>query len=506
VDAWLTRMYERHGPRYVDGTIVALFAVGLLGLVPAVIQIVGHYEGLSLGQSAVTLLVADGLVLIGALVPIALQLRRIRALRAWSSGDRGAETASLAHRASFETPRALATSIAITAVFLPLLAACFLALQLSDHHVWSDYAALTLVVVVSAGMGGVVTYFFLDLAFRPIRATFHETSVQQAEGSLATRLILFLTFMILDAGLWVGVLNVTRSGDVSDLALGVVGGAALVTLIQALVLVFLLSGTVLGPIHDLIAGTRSITAGELGSRVPVTTSDEFAELTTSFNRMAEELGRRTEELEASRARIVASSDEARRKVERDLHDGAQQHLVLLDLKLGMLKRSLESDPARAAEIAVEAKADLDQALSELRDLAHGIYPSVLGNDGLTPALEEAANRSAIPATVEANGAGRYPPELEAAVYFCCLEALQNAGKYAGKDAKATVALEQRDGRLVFSVTDDGRGFDPASVNGSTGIQNMSDRIGALGGEVRIDSTPGEGTTVAGSVPAGGRDA
>ncbi len=98
------------------------------------------------------------------------------------------------------------------------------------------------------------------------------------------------------------------------------------------------------------------------------------------------------------------------------------------------------------------------------------------------------------------GAGRHPPEIEAAVYFCCLEALQNVAKHAGEDATATVRLSQDDGELRFEVTDDGRGFDAASANGSAGLQNMADRIGALGGELRVESSPGSGTTVAGSVP------
>jgi signal transduction histidine kinase len=298
-------------------------------------------------------------------------------------------------------------------------------------------------------------------------------------------------------GAWVTDPGTGATGLLKVYAVGAVG--ALVLGLSGLALILL---TVLGPIRQLRTGTRWVAAGGFGWRVPVVSTDELGELAGSFNRMAEGLGTRTEELRASRARIVASSDETRRKVERDLHDGAQQHLVLLDLKLGLAKKVVADNPRGVAALE-EAQADLERALSELRDLAHGIYPSVLTNDGLPAALREAAARSPIPVTVEAEGNSRYRPELEAAVYFCCLEAMQNAGKYAGEAAKANVRLTRQGHELIFEVRDDGRGFDPASANGSAGLQNMSDRIGALGGEVSIESSPGKGTRVVGSVPIGG---
>jgi signal transduction histidine kinase len=177
--------------------------------------------------------------------------------------------------------------------------------------------------------------------------------------------------------------------------------------------------------------------------------------------------------------------------------------VLLDLKLSLAKKLVAGNPRGMAALE-EAQADLERALRELRDLAHGIYPSALTNDGLRAALEEAANRSALPVKVEAEGNRRYRPELEAAVYFCCVEALQNAGKYAGEGAAATVRLRPSGYQLQFEVLDDGRGFDTAPLNGSAGLQNMADRVGALGGELEIDSTPGAGTRVAGAIPIGER--
>jgi signal transduction histidine kinase len=140
-------------------------------------------------------------------------------------------------------------------------------------------------------------------------------------------------------------------------------------------------------------------------------------------------------------------------------------------------------------------------MTQLRELARGIYPAQLENEGLGGALGQAVNRVAIPATLECDGVGHYPREIEAAVYFCCLEALQNSAKHAGEAARARVTLAARDDALFFAVIDDGRGFDPSGVDSeSSGLQNMTDRIGALGGTLRIDSGPSRGTTVSGRLP------
>jgi signal transduction histidine kinase len=223
--------------------------------------------------------------------------------------------------------------------------------------------------------------------------------------------------------------------------------------------------------------------------VPVTSSDELGRLAQSFNDMLDEL-------EASRVRIVTAADSARRTVERDLHDGAQQRLVLLRLKLNLLKR----DPSRV-DLIDELAAELDLALADLRDLARGLYPARLESDGLPGALADVADSAAIPTTLESNGTGRVSPQIEAAVYFCCLEALQNAAKHAGPEASARISVAATGTALSFEITDDGAGFDPAiTPTGSSGLQNMRDRVGALGGELRVTSTPGAGTTIAGRVP------
>jgi signal transduction histidine kinase len=248
-------------------------------------------------------------------------------------------------------------------------------------------------------------------------------------------------------------------------------------------------GAVMSPIRDLARGTSEVASGRLGTRVPVTSTDELGQLATSFNHMVDEL-------QASRARVVAAGDTARRQVERDLHDGAQQRLVLIRLKLNLLKR----DPTRL-DLIDELTSELDQALAELRDLARGLYPARLESDGLPGALADVAERAPIPTAIESNGTGRMPPQVEAAVYFCCLEALQNAAKHAGPSATARISVTTTGSTLSFEIADDGAGFDPATARaGGSGLQNMSDRVGALGGNVRVDSAPGGGTKVVGTIP------
>jgi signal transduction histidine kinase len=205
-----------------------------------------------------------------------------------------------------------------------------------------------------------------------------------------------------------------------------------------------------------------------------------------------------EDLKASRQRLVAAQDEERRKLERNIHDGAQQQLVALAVKLGLAERLVERDAAKATAMLAEARTATGEALEDLRDLARGIYPPLLADQGLAAALEAQARKSPVPATVDPDGIGRYPQEIEAAVYFCSLEALQNVAKYA-KASSVSVRLGSADGSLSFEIEDDGRGFDPATVARGTGLQGMADRLAALGGLLTVKSQPGSGTTVTGSV-------
>ena len=215
--------------------------------------------------------------------------------------------------------------------------------------------------------------------------------------------------------------------------------------------------------------------------------------------LSADLQARLDELRASRQRLVSAQDLERRRLERNLHDGAQQHLVALKVKLGLAEMLLGRDPAKAAVTLEQLKGDADEALETLRDLARGIYPPLLADKGLVVALESQARKATLPVHIHSDGIGRYPQEIEAALYFCTLEALQNVQKYAAASA-VEVRLRDDGGQVHVDVTDDGRGFDVAAVSRGAGLTNMEDRIDALGGSLHVASTPGSGTTLRATVP------
>jgi signal transduction histidine kinase len=217
-------------------------------------------------------------------------------------------------------------------------------------------------------------------------------------------------------------------------------------------------------------------------------------------RLTAELKARLVDLRASRQRLVAAQDQERRRLERNLHDGAQQQLVALAVKQRLAQGLVRQDPDKAAQMLADLQTDTAEALENLRDLARGIYPPLLADKGLPTALEGHARKVHLPVTVEADGLGRYPQEVEAAVYFCCLEALQNVIKYADA-SHVSVNLSTEAGQLTFSVIDDGKGFVPGTEPSGSGLQGMSDRMEALGGVLEVRSEPGIGTTVTGRIPA-----
>jgi signal transduction histidine kinase len=238
--------------------------------------------------------------------------------------------------------------------------------------------------------------------------------------------------------------------------------------------------------------------GELARQIGLTL--HTAKLDSALQASLDEVRRQARELQASRGRIVEAGDAARRQIERDIHDGVQQHLVALAVKVRLIKQLQTQNPAKAVELLDSLGGDLNDALSELRDLAHGIYPPLLADKGLLEALASAAGRAVVPTEVQAAGIRRYSRVVEATAYFCCLEAFQNAGKHAGADVLVRVSVREDGDALIFTVTDDGAGFDIRAMSRGAGFTNMNDRLGAVGGTLRVESTPGTGTRVTGTIP------
>ena len=209
-----------------------------------------------------------------------------------------------------------------------------------------------------------------------------------------------------------------------------------------------------------------------------------------------------EDLRESRRRIVSAQDERARALERNIHDGAQQQLVALSVQLRLAEGMVDRDPAKARGLLADLQARTAETLEDLRDLARGIYPPLLADKGLPAALEAQARKSSLPVIVQPDGVGRYGPDVESAVYFCCLEALNNVAKYA-EASTVEIHLAHANGELRFDVIDDGHGFDPSATDHGSGLQGMADRLDAIGGSIEVDSAPGQGTRVVGRLPVEG---
>ena len=204
-----------------------------------------------------------------------------------------------------------------------------------------------------------------------------------------------------------------------------------------------------------------------------------------------------EELRASRSRIVEAGERERRRLERDLHDGAQQRLVAIQIRLDMA-RELAGTEDLANQLDATRK-DAEAAVEELRALARGIYPVVLKELGLAAALRSLARSSPVPIGVTDDGIGRSSDAIEAAIYFVASEAIQNSGKHAGPDAKVAVTLARTEDTIEFTVSDDGAGMLPETDSDGIGIAGMRDRIKAVGGHFEIVSAPGQGTSIHGTI-------
>jgi signal transduction histidine kinase len=259
-------------------------------------------------------------------------------------------------------------------------------------------------------------------------------------------------------------------------------------------------------VTDVIIAGRPVAAivhdAELLSDEPLLHSIAAYAVTVLENqKLIDQLSESLRELTESRARLVTVADDERHRIERDLHDGAQQRLVALQIKLEMLAEEFDVEsPGSAARIRA-LEEEVATTLDEVRRFGRGLYPAVLADRGLSAALHAVARSAAVPTTIDARLPHRYAREVESAVYFVCLEAIQNAAKH-GHASRISIAMTG-DTYLHFDVRDDGVGFDPSAGPSGAGLTNMRDRVGAVGGTLDVSSAPGRGTRVTGAIPVTG---
>ena len=246
----------------------------------------------------------------------------------------------------------------------------------------------------------------------------------------------------------------------------------------------------LTPVEEKLFGGLAAQAGLMVKAV---------RLRADLARQLAEISQRAAELQASRQRIVAIQDDERRRLERDIHDGAQQHLVALAVNLRLAQTLVARSSNRAEAVFADLRTTAAETIETLTDLSRGIYPRVLTEAGLVPALRAAADACPVPVTVTADPLGREPADMEAALYFCCLEALQNAAKHA-RATHIAVEVRRRDGAITLAASDDGAGFNADAPHTGTGLTNMRDRIESVGGTLTVASRAGAGTAITARIP------
>lgn len=521
----LGRLYARLGVRYVPLALVWLGFLALVGGLASVV-VAARLLGQSYRPPVELVWMVEAGIGVGCGIPFVFIWRDARPLVSWIREGRPQVTAPDAWQAGvLLIRRALPRCFVLTSVLLTAAVAW----AVGHYNLGAGgFAVGWIFTALGTAVTAAYMFFVGEAMFRPAvqdagRSVPPGGGVRQARGRVRQKVLLALAVTTAFAVLVSQAIGSIGHSPVSRM-LGAVGIAVVIALTFTPVLIRAVTDSVLGPVSRLTSATARAAAGDLEHPVPVSSDDELGVLITSFNDMilglherealrgektqlsaalqdsVEDLKRHVEELRASRARVVAAADLERRRVERDLHDGAQQQLVLLGMKLALTRSLIKADPPAAAAMHDELRADLSLAIGQLRDLAHGIYPAVLVSEGLPGALRDAAGRAQVVTEVRWNGTGRYLAEVEAAVYFCCLEALQNVVKHAGDGARVRIELSARDRRLRFEIADDGQGYETGVVPASGGLQNMTDRIGALGGHFRIHSAPGSGTTILGSIP------
>jgi signal transduction histidine kinase len=338
----------------------------------------------------------------------------------------------------------------------------------------------------------------IDTAGRDLKAAQTLASTNEGKRRMDSIRAQFDRLMAREAGL--SAVLQQRTDTASRRAVAAAAGGIAGSLLLVAVFAGYLSRAIVRPVRQAADMAGRLAGGDLGTRMPGGGIAEIGVLQRSFNTMARALQDSRAELTASRARIVTAGDHARRRIERDLHDGTQQRLVSLVLDLRAAERSLPPEPELRAQLDRVADG-LTGALDELRDLSRGIHPAILSAGGLGPALKALANRSGLPVELDVDLSSRLPEPVEVAAYYVVSEALANAAKHA-RASVVDIALAVRDSTLHLSVRDDGVGG--AVVGRGSGLVGLTDRVEAMGGTISLTSPTGQGTSLLVGLPLDGR--
>jgi signal transduction histidine kinase len=511
------RLHDRLGRNYVTVLLAGAAASIPMFTILAPVAL-GPLAGATIGTylSGLWFLTPAWMALVGVAAEIVVA-RTIRPLRAWLAKEPSTQGASAAwHAAVTRLPRAVLLG-GMVVVVGAVPATLFWTRNVAGLSEATSLLAIPFITVFVL-TGAALHYLIWERATRPvvleIAAWLPPTFRPEARSlSLSTRLLMLIPIMNVLAALLAAsfatpdVDQTERVGVALLVAFGV-------TVVVAVPLTLMLRRSLLLPMGNLLEAMGRVTRGDLDAQLPVVTADELGTVAEHFNTMLVGLKERErlsgenerlqaqvrahlDEVVASRARIIAASDAERRRVERNIHDGAQQRLVALALELRLLEhRAASSGSTELGDGLTKAGASLSEALRELKELARGLHPQILTTDGLRPALKQLAARAPIPVSVEAP-AGRFLDPVESTVYFIVSEALANVAKYS-KAKRADVHVEQRDGKLRLSVKDDGVGG--ADANAGSGLSGLADRVAALDGSLTVESPPGEGTLVSAELP------
>ena len=494
------RLYERLGWKLVPATVVIQAITAVITLAAgAFTLVVGYLDG-SFGEYAEYLAWTLAAVLVGGLTGTLVSWRLARPALLWIRQP--ADPTASAEQAWLSLHHWLNRTIVSITLGVALLACPVSFAYLIpnfDVHGWEIFGQFV-ALVTGISFGFALVLLIGETLMRPILADISKAvapgwAPPRTRWNVRTKAIVLLpAFVLMTIGVAVGFVpdDATREARLAAASLGGMGALLLI----GLPAIHAATGTILEPLKALERATARVAQGDLSQPVALTTADEFGAVVAGFNRLQQRVGEQLEELRDSRARIVAASDAERRRVERNLHDGAQQRLVALALQLSMLEDGASDDAQRA--LALKSREDLSQALAELRELARGLHPQVLTTGGLKPAIEQLAERAPLPVTVQAP-AERYPDPVESTAYFVVSEALTNVAKYAEASA-AEVTAGQVNGSLVVSISDDGKGG--ADLAAGSGLSGLADRVAALDGELSVESPPSRGTLIRARLPLG----